>query len=442
MNIRLLSIVSVLPAALASFAAPKATVTSFSQNADSGLVSVSYTVDEKCIVTPEFYSAGEPVAHAAYADFLAGAINREVSAGTVHSFAWAPDAAGNGIDLSGKDLEVRLTAWGLSSPPPYMALDITVTNNVSYYASSNAVPGGVHDFRYKSDFVLMRRIPAKNVVWTMGLPKDAAAWDTWSMPGLRKVKLTYDYYIGVFPITQRQHERITGLRPSDFANEEYVGGYPAYMGRPVERVSYDAIRGKQLGAAWPDSDPDKAHGVDAGSVVSNLRAVTGKPLDIPSEAEWEFACRAGCGADTYNGRTIMNTDERPSTAEHKLIARFSSNSKHSILNGTAEYKSVLPDEGGTATVGSYAPTWFGIYDMLGNVREWCLDCWTAGEQDLSAVNVDYAGPAKPDAAEQARVLKGGSYQDGAYICTSGNCSKTASSTGSWPNGYRLCMVIK
>ena len=167
MNIRLLSIVSVLPAALTSFAAPKATVTSFSQNADSGLVSVSYTVDEKCIVTPEFYSAGELVAHAAYADFLAGAINREVSAGTVHSFAWAPDAAGNGIDLSGKDLEVRLTAWSLSSPPPYMALDITVTNNVSYYASSNAVPGGVHDFRYKSDFVLMRRIPAKNVVWTM-----------------------------------------------------------------------------------------------------------------------------------------------------------------------------------------------------------------------------------------------------------------------------------
>ena len=121
MNIRMLSIISVLPAALASFAAPKATVTSFSQDAGSGLVSVSYTVDEKCIVTPEFFSAGEPVAHAAYADFLAGAINREVSAGTVHSFAWTPDAAGNGIDLSGKDLEVRLTAWSLSAPPPYMA---------------------------------------------------------------------------------------------------------------------------------------------------------------------------------------------------------------------------------------------------------------------------------------------------------------------------------
>lgn len=441
MKMLMLSVVSVV-AAFAACAAPKATVTSFSQDTASGRVSVSYTVDGDSIVTAEFLSSGKPVAPEAYADLLVGTINREVSAGKTYSFAWAPETAGNGIDLSGGNLEVRLTAWSHSSPPPYMALDITVTNNVSYYASSNAVPGGVHDFRYKSDYVLMRRIPAKNVIWTMGLSEGAAAWDSWSTPGLRKVKLTYDYYIGVFPVTQRQHERITKLRPSDFISEEIVKGYPAYMGRPVERVSYDQIRGNVLGAAWPNDDFDTAHGVDDGSVIASIRAVTGKTVDLPSEAEWEFACRAGCGADTYNGRTIMNDTDRNATVEHGKIARYHRNSKSAAMNGNPEYISILPQDGGTATVGSYEPNWFGIYDMLGNVREWCLDCWEAGRQDVSVVNVDYFGPAKADAAEQVRVLKGGGYPDGAYICSAGNCSKVASKTTSWPTGYRLCMVIK
>jgi formylglycine-generating enzyme required for sulfatase activity len=437
MKMRMLSIVSAV-ASIVAYAAPKATITSFSQDPSSGLVSVSYTVDGDSVVTAEFFSSDEAVAPEAYADLLSGTINREVSAGKTYSFTWAPDAAGNGIDLTGGNLEVRLTAWSLSSPPPYMALDLTVTNNVAYYASSNTVPGGVHDFRYKSDYVLMRRIPAKNVTWTMGLPKDAAAWDSWSTPGYRKVKLTYDYYIGVFAVTQRQHERLTKLRPSDFISEEMVDGYPAYMGRPVERVSYDAIRGKVHGAAWPNDDFDTAHGVDDGSVVASIRAVTGKLVDLPSEAEWEFACRAGCGADTYNGRTIMNDVDRTYTTEHGKIARYHGNSN----TGAPEYKYILPHEGGTATVGSYEPNWFGIYDMLGNVREWCLDCWEVGVQDASIVKVDYFGPAKSDEAEQVRVLKGGAYSDGAYICSAGNCSKTSSKTTTWPTGYRLCMVIK
>ena len=106
---RMLSIVSVV-AAFVACAAPKATVTSFLQDSASGLVSVSYTVDGDSIVTAEFLSSGKPVAPEAYADLLVGTINREVSAGTTYSFSWAPEAAGNGIDLSGGDLEVRLTA--------------------------------------------------------------------------------------------------------------------------------------------------------------------------------------------------------------------------------------------------------------------------------------------------------------------------------------------
>lgn len=437
----------VYPCVLAAFTAvsalaspPKATVTEFSQDPDSGTVSVSYTVDGDCIVTAEFLSSGEPIACEKYADRLVGTINREVGSGKTHVFRWAPDSSGDGIDFSGKSLEVRLTAWDPLSPPPYMALDITVTNNVAYYASSNAVPGGVHDFRYKSDFLLMRRIPAKNVKWTMGVSESSKAWNRWTKPGLRKVTLTYDYYIGVFAVTQRQHERLTAGRPSMISSETPVGGIPAYMGRPVEQVSYDSIRGSDKGSAWPEGDFAEAHAVDAGSVVHSVRAVTGRFLDLPSEAEWEFACRAGCPADVYTGKWITTDADRISTGHHGLVARCHQNSGYD-REGFSK-TSVLPDEGGTAVVGSYEPNRFGLYDMLGNVREWCLDWYDVGIQDITVHEVDYRGPKRP-ADSPRRVIKGGAYIDSAYICTAGDVETTYSDTATnWPNGYRLCLIIK
>ena len=434
-------VITALLALCLTAAAPKATVTAFSQDPASGEVAVSYTVDGDSIVTAEFLAGDEALACEEYADRLTGTINREVAAGKTYTFKWSPGSFGNGIDLSGKTLEVRLTAWDRLSPPPYMALDLTVASNVAYYASSNAVPGGVHDFRYKGDFMLMRRIPAKNVVWRMGMRSDSKAYDTWSAAGYHKVKLSHDYYIGVFAVTQRQHERLTGLRYWNFfSSDKIVNGAIAYRGRPVMGVSYDEIRGVNDGSKWPDEDFETAHAVDEGSFVHKARALTGKLLDLPTEAQWEFACRSGCAADVYTGKWITSQAERTYTYDHGFVARCHQNSNYDTQGFDA--KTVLPDDGGTATVGSYLPNGFGLYDMLGNVREWCLDWYSPGEQDADALKADYAGAQSSSQVPPRRVLKGGAYSDGAYICSCGGRSHAKTDEKGWPTGYRLCLVIR
>ena len=439
-----------LALAVPSFAVPTASVTALSQDASTKLVTVSYTVSEAAIVTPEFFLGGSPLAGERWLDRLNGTINQEVSAGKTHSFTWAPDAVAGGLDLSGKALKVKLTAWSPLQPPPYAALDLTVTNGVRYYASSNAVPGGVHDHRYRSDIVLMRRIPAKNVVWTMGMSTEAVAWDSWAGPAQTRVKLTYDYYMAIFPMTVRQHEHLAlnDRKMGGFNRTASVDdGYAAYMGRPALCMSWNSLRGTSKGANWPaaDSDLDEAHAVDADSIVGKARAVTGKPVDLATEAEWEYACRAGTWTDTYNGKTIMTQAERTATSAHGRICRYTGNSNYnSSGKATKDFPAAgpLPDQGGTATVGSYEPNAWGIYDMLGQTREWVLDWYAPRSTDLVTVVENPRGPKSSTDTSPSRVYKGGCYYDGAYICCSGARGKVTPSTGTWPTGYRFCWIIK
>ena len=98
----------------------------------------------------------------------------------------------------------------------------------------------------------------------------------YKMGNERMVTLTKPFYIGVFEVTQAQYALVMGSNPA--ADE---GGT-----RPVERVSYNMIRGSGAGAGWPASSA-----VDADSFLGRLRARTGLDFDLPTEAQWEYACR-------------------------------------------------------------------------------------------------------------------------------------------------------
>ena len=216
---------------------------------------------------------------------------------------------------------------------------------------------------YKTTKILLRRIEPGTV--TMG--------------GTKPVTLTKPFYIGVFAITQKQYQLVTSNNPSSYKGDM----------RPVERVSWNDIRGDSSTYNWPNVTT-----VDPSSFMGRLQSKTGFNFDLPTESQWEYACRAGTTSKYNNGGTGDN--------DLKQLGRFNGN-QNDGRGGCSQH----------TTVGSYSPNAWGLYDMHGNVWEWCLD-WYA------SLNSDPATDFPGSSSGSLRVRRGGGWGDSAYVgyCTS------------------------
>jgi len=210
-----------------------------------------------------------------------------------------------------------------------------------------------------------------------------------------------------------------------------MGTWPSYYNevnyrpmRPVESVSYTDIRGSKEGSRWPWSDK-----VDVNSFLGKLRVKTGLwQLDLPTEAQWERACRAysstpfpgfSWGLDSADARVVLELDG---------YARY-------VVNNSDTSRNVDPVKGGTAIVGSYQANLFGLYDMLGNVAEWCMDFYG-----------DYPGTAAldPEGADisATRVLRGGGYKSYPAKLRSAARDKGSPTSGMRSDaGFRIAMWL-
>ena len=291
-----------------------------------------------------------------------GDVWKKVSQGS-KTITWRPDLSweGHKVELANGGARAVVTAWALDNTPDYMVVDITSTGGEgkeSYYPRVDFLPGGVANVRYKTAALLMRKIMAKDVTWMMGSVTEAPNWMQVSEVA-HQVTLANNYYIGVYEVTQSQWLEITGYNPSNFTAEPSM--------RPVEKVSYTDIR---QGAGTASAAASATGGVypadpHSDSFLGLLRNKTKIDFDLPSEAQWEFAARAGNG-DGYYG------DGSPITAENRnRQGRYNGNNP-----GGTDYTATLsPSSGGTAIVGSYCENNWGLYDMIGNVWEWCLDLY-------------------------------------------------------------------
>ncbi len=276
----------------------------------------------------------------------------------------------------------------------YMVVDLSGGPEAANYPVSylNAVPPDGWTDEYKTTKLVMRRIPAGT--FTMGSPTNELG--RYTNEPQHQVTLTKDFYIGVFEVTQKQWERVMGNWPSYFANISYRET------RPVERVTYYEIRENPANSAispnWPQSSQ-----VHAESFMGRLRAKTGlATFDLPTEAQWEYACRAGTTTALNSGKNLTGTESCPNMAE---VGRY-----HYNHPGGYSSSSSVTTDGGTTKVGSYLPNAWGLYDMHGNVWEWCLDWYVSAP----------AGALDPPGADSGslRVLRGGGWNGYAGNCRS------------------------
>ena len=412
---------------------PEVTNVSMVQPQRSRRVTITYELSAQAVVTLDVQTNYVENAETKWASIggealwnTEGDVWKKVDAGT-RTITWRPDKspwAGNKIAAGGARAVV--TAWALDNTPNYMVVDIrqgAQPNTQRYYPAADYLPGGLlanEDYRKYS--LVMRKIMADGITWTMGSLAEKSRQTDREM--MHQVTLTNDYYIGVFQFTQSQWQCIDTIRPTP-SNYKTDGAM-----RPVERVSYNEIRmaagtddnndftisdAVVQANSWPNPPAE-------GSFLGRLNARTGLDFDLPSEAQWEYACRAGNGEGYYgDGSPILADGNDPNM---NRLGRYR-RSGGFIKTGTDSYSSPSSSVGptnATAIVGSYVPNSWGLYDMHGNLWEWCLDWYALDITALNgAVNISSTDATKPRAgsATTYRMVRGGSwYQEWAFHCRS------------------------
>jgi formylglycine-generating enzyme required for sulfatase activity len=226
---------------------------------------------------------------------------------------------------------------------------------------------------------------------------------------LHKVRITQPFCIGVHEVTQDEYEAVLGINPSAFqarrAQAERVKNLDTHR-FPVENVTWEeAVRFCERLSRLP------------------AERAAQRRYRLPTEAEWEYACRAGTTTEFPWGDAISS-----------LQANF---------NGTKTSQHTLPgpDLQRPAPVGSYQPNAWGLWDMNGNVWEWCSDHYALDFFKLGASS-DPQGPAEPD-AKGRRVLRGGSFrsQGGAWSCRSAHRYAYETRSQSDDVGFRVVMTL-
>ena len=351
-------------------------------------VTVSYVLDEAPgIVTVDFLTNGVSIGVANFTG-VRGDVNRLVETGA-HTILWTPyeDVWGS-LTEEKMAMTARVKAWSPYRPPDYLVLGLEERNDVRYFVSTNALPGGLGHEDYRTKYLVMRKIPAAGATFRMGSRNGevgSSSYRNRETPHL--VTFTNDFFMAVFQTTQGQYSWFAG-NPSRFS------GYADSPLRPAEMMSYNSLRGE----GWPEG----GHAVAEGSFLSLVRNRTGMEVDLPTDAQWEFACRAGCPLALYCNRNLTNE-----TADASLdrIAWYGHNSS-----------------GATHPVGLKEPNAWGLYDMYGNVWDWCLD-WmglSLGPAMSNAPVVDpvgYTTAGKPK-GEVQRCRRGGTYNHAAKILRS------------------------
>ena len=339
-----------------------------------------------------------------------------------HRITWNANADGVTNYSSRVAIRVKIAHY----PPSYMVIDVSGGPSTNVYPVSfvNGEPAGSFNVSaYKRDKIVLRRIhPGSYIAGSQSSPKEAGRAGDGSEVQ-HEVTLSKPFYIGIFEVTQKQYANVMGTDPSASKGDE----------RPVEKVSYNTIRGS---SDWPT-----VTNVAASSFMGKLRdkckAWNSQSLqydipvggfDLPTEFQWEYACRAGTKGAIGTTNAYDNADSAEVEAQLKLMGRYKGNAS----DGRGGYSEAH------TTVGSYNPNPWGIYDMHGNVLEWCLD-WVRKDVENLNQRVDPKGASSGATTRRERGGHAGTVFENCRSATRHDYDTASSAVPSV--GFRLCRTL-
>jgi formylglycine-generating enzyme required for sulfatase activity len=255
-------------------------------------------------------------------------------------------------------------------------------------------------FRDGEQLPVMRIVPKGSFL--LGATADDPDHDSYEVPQ-KRIEIPAPFAIGVFPILVSEYQNVTGpsaLTPAPPAlppRRRWFGKHNVATGPvmvatphqlnprvPITRVSFD----------------------EAQSFVYRLASATGENYRIPSEAEWEYACRAGTRTRYHYGDTVDST------------------------------KAVFGLTAGPVEPGSFPPNAFGLYDMHGNVREWTADLWH-DSYDLTPAD----GRPATEGHASMRLVRGGGWSDNAALLRSAARMRATQSIRADVIGFRVVRTL-
>lgn len=298
---------------------------------------------------------------------------------------------------------------------------------IELYPSRSAIPSGEKADRWKGDWLLLRRIEPTPGEMMLGNPAMESGVDA-----RHGVTLTKPYYIGVYELTQQQWFNVMGSWKGDTFGDPTTRAF-----KPVNGVAYCHTRGNVTdGISWPFS----GYEVSPDSFFGRLRELTHfrADFDLPTEAQWEWACLAGT-------KGPWGTGEEPAPYKVADAKPPMGVKRDRVLDTLGRYAGNNVEPHGPAVVGSYRPNLWGLYDMHGNVFEHCLDFQNIESSVADCAGIDPTGPKDESRSRKGRrVMKGGSvlcYGDPRDCAAWGRRlgGKTAPVIGHGATGFRVCV---
>ena len=285
----------------------------------------------------------------------------------------------NGLLVGNHKVEIKKDGYGTDSKTVSILegqttslSGVLTTNSSSSVASGSSLTGNTISIPVK-DGISIDMVRVEVGTFTMGATPEMKNPDDDEKPA-HQVTLTNDYYIGKYEVTQALWQAVMNSNPSYFKGDNL----------PVEQVSWN----------------------DCQEFISKLNSITGKTFRLPTEAEWEYAARGGKKNRGYQYSGSNNISD---------VAWYDNNSGSK-----------------THAVGSKQANELGIYDMSGNVWEWCQD-WKGFYSSSSQVNPTGANSGSH------RVIRGGSWIHAARNCRSSFRSNFTPDSRNDYLGFRLVL---